>query len=481
LYRHNFSKRGRSFSSQLTLGLTDSDQAGLLDTRNSYFNTPGLPPREDLILQDQQTVGYRNNYGLTLSYTEPIAKRKYLEFNYNYRSSRNESDRDVFDIVSGDDRFNTNLSNHYVNSFDYHRAGVNYRMVHQDYNISFGVNAQEARLNGDFIDRNLEIKRNFTNILPTFRMQYNFSQTSNINFTYETNIQEPSITQLQPVVDNSNPLNISLGNPDLKPEYQHRLRLRYGRFNPATFQNFFGFVSLDYAQNDISYAQSTDSLFVRTSQPINVDYGYRVNSFLNYGFRIKALSLRVRFNGGLTYNKSNSLVNTQENFTTQWAPRAGVNFNYLYKDLIDLSFDANLRYTSTEYSLPTSQGQEFYTQIYSASAFFRLPKGFAIGSTLNYNVYSGLGDDFDGGVPLWGASLSKYVLKNNRGEIKFSTTDMLNRNVGISQNADVNYVEETRVSSLGRYFLLGFTYSLQALNKGQGGDRRGDMMRIIGQ
>lgn len=475
LYRHRFNKRGRSLSTTLTLGLNDSQRDGGLNAVNRYYTNGNT--QVDSITQVNTQDNNTFNYGADASYTEPLGKRRYLEFNYAFNQNNNNQDREVYDTDNGERKFNANLSNKFDNTYTYHRGGANFKISKTDWNFNLGAQVQQTNLDGKLLLQNVNIKRSFTNFLPNIRFNRDFTTSKHLLAEYETNINEPSIDQLSPVIDNSDPLNISTGNPNLKPEYAHRFNFNFVTFNPGTFKNFFTNLSFTYTQNRIANAQVIDDQLVRTVQPINVDKDYNLNGFFNFGFPIKRPGLRANLNSNITWARGFSYINEIENQTERLIANTGIRFIYQHKENFFAELSANLSYNQTSYSIQSSQNQDFINQTYGAEFNWNLPVGFLLTSSLDYRIYNSVsGNGGNDEVPIWNASVSKYVLRK-RGELKLSVNDLLNRNIGISRTADVNYLQEERIYSLARYFMVGFTYSLQQLGGGRG--PMGGMMRII--
>ncbi|NUO02091.1 MAG: TonB-dependent receptor [Saprospiraceae bacterium] len=475
LYRHKFAKKGRTLSTTFSFGLNNGDREGELEAVNQYYDPLlGNLTRVDSILQNQQQQSDRMNYGVVASYTEPLGNRKYLEFNYAYRLNHSENNREVYDFERENPNapiFNPMLSNRFSSDFDYHRGGLNFRWNTKKSNLTAGIQAQQAQLSGELPLLNTEVNRSFFNWLPSVRWQYEFSRTRNLNFNYETSVREPSVTQLQPVADISDPLNIYQGNPNLDPEYAHRFNLHWVSFNPGTMTNFFSMMAFTYTQDKIQTAQTIDANFVRTNQPVNVDNEYDLYASVSYGMPIKAISTRMDASLNANYNRGIFPVNGENNETERFSPSGEFSLTYNYKELLELTASANASFNSTQYSLDPSLNQEFVNQIYTAGFNLSLPLDIRIGSSFDYSIYGGIEER----IPLWSASVSKYLLKNKRGELKLSVFDILNRNVGINRVAQNNYLLEERITSLGRYAMLSFTYNLQ----GFGGNAGGPQIRMV--
>ncbi len=475
LYRHKFSKKGRSLSANVLLNSNTRDRDGELTAVNRYYDEAGALLRTDSI---SQTNNQRNDvltFGGNASYTEPLGKRKYLEMNYAYQQSATDLDRNVYDVSNGESQWNESLSNRYRNIYDYHRGGLNFKLNRKAFNLTTGVQLQQSGLDGKLLLQDTSIQRSFTNVLPSLHFNYDFSMSSHFNIDYETNVREPNIEQLQPIVDNSDPLNIYVGNPNLKPEYNHEIGLRYASFNQATLTNLFANINLTYTANSISEAQTIDDLLVRTWRPVNVKDEKRADIYLNYGFPIRKIKSRIGFTTNTMWSSGISLINEVENKTDRTVLGGEARYEFNIDEKFDFNLSANISYNQTTYSLNKTLNQEFINQVYGAGFNWYLPVGFIMSSTMDYSVYNGIAGSGSQTIPLWGAALSKSVMKK-RAEIKLSVFDILNKNIGFNRRADVNYLEEERIRSLGRYGMLSFTYSLSPANPGPGG---GMQMRFI--
>jgi Outer membrane protein beta-barrel family len=466
LFRHKFHKKGRTFSSNLTFGLNNNTSNGDLAATNKYFQDEVLS-RTDNILQNNNNVSDRMNYGVNASFTEPLGKKKYLEFNYAYAKNNYKSDAVVNDIKDNVSTYNKLLSNKFESYFSYNRLGANIRFNGKKYNFSTGLSIQNAHLEGNLLLLATKISRSFQNILPNMHYNYDFQQSQHLRFDYETNFQEPSINQLAPITDNRDPLNIYVGNPNLKPEYSHRLGTNYSSFNQLNFTSFFSSINLVYTTNKITDSQQISNLLVRTLQPINVKDDYNLNGNASYGFRIKPIKLRVEISENFMFSRGIGFVNQQENRTKGLRANTRLTLSY-QQDNFDISTEAKIGYNQTHYSVNQQQNQDYFNNNYSADLNWTIHKNLVFGTDFDYTTYTGLTNGYNQNIPLWAASLSTFFLKNRRGELKLSVNDLLNRNTGINRVAQLNYVQDERISTLGRYFLLSFTYSLKGISPTQG-------------
>jgi hypothetical protein len=471
LFRHRFAKKGRTLSTNLTLGISKTDGSGNLNSINQFY---GTNPRLEELTQRNTQSNNTQSYGGTLTYTEPLGGRKYLEANYSYRTNQNQVDRIVYDEKGGGSNIDPSLSNTYNSNYIYSRPGVNFRMNREKYNFAVGVGYQNTQLKGDLITQNAKIERNFENFLPVARFNYDFSNFKHLRFDYETSMQEPGIQQLQPTVINADPLNISVGNPELRPGYAHNLSANFTTFNPSKFINFFAFMTAVYTTNAIANSQTVDPTnFVRTSKPVNVRDNLRINGNFNLGVPIKKLN--SRFNIGPTFSITNgiNLLNDLENRTKQQTIGGTARYNYTFKEILIIDLSANLSRQQTEYDFNQQQNQAFINRTYTAEANLTFLKNYQLNTSYNYYSYNSETTNFSQNIPVLNIGLSRFLLKNNVGELTIGVNNLLDQSLSVNQTATENYLQQTTSNNLGRYFMVSFTYALNKQLNPMGGGRRG--------
>jgi hypothetical protein len=479
LVRHKFKTKGRTLSSNFQFAINATDREGFLVAENMYFD----PDSVGLIDQRNEQLNDNITYGGTFSYTEPLGNRKYLELSYNI--SRNQTDviRDVFDIDGNENETrNNSLSSKYESNYQYQRGGVNVRINRKSYNLTVGTGLQYTELNGTINTSNSigYVDRSFRNVLPVARLNYDFSSTKHLSFEYETSVQEPSIQQLQPFPDNSDPLNIYEGNPNLRPTYQQNWSLRFNTFNPLTFVSFFSFIDVSYNRNAIVNAQSYSKEGIRTTMPMNVDNTMSTRANVNFSFPINKIKSRVSLATSYRNSKSVALLITEgqttENNTNQNTFGGTVRYNFRFKEILDLTLSSQLSYQKTDYEF--NQADQLYlNQTHSAQANLTFLKNYQFLGDFDYMMYNSQSTGFSQSIPILNLALSRFILKNKAGELKLSVNNALDKTLGVTQTASANYFEIQTINSLGRYFMVSFTY---ALNKHLNpmGARRGGIRMI---
>ena len=477
LLRKKFAKKGRTISSTITQSFNRSNSTGNQFTEQlSYINNK---LSNDSILDQQNTrKGENSSYSANLIYTEPLGKKSLLEFNTYLSKSIGSSSRRIFDRNDATDDYdllNTRLTNEFNSEYTYSGGGMSYRSNQKKYNFSTGFSLQKAVLDGENISAKTKISQSFQDILPNATFRYNFSQTKNLNVDYRTSTNQPSITQLQPVLDQSNINRQSIGNPDLKRSYVHNLNIRFFSSKILAGKSFFSTLNASTTNNSIVNYDSVLPNRTILTRPVNVDGAYRINGSVNYGFGIKKLKSRLSFglNAGLNNNISyaNGLLNTI--VTKSTGP--SMSYAYIVDDVIDINLTARYSFSQTTNEVNPTLNTNFLTKVFGADMTNYLPLNIVLNQSFNYAINTGRAEGFNTAIPIWNASFSKFFLKNKRAEIKMSAFDLLNKNIGINRNVSQNQIVDRSYNVISQYFMLTFTYSLQKSGLG-GGARPGGMI-----
>lgn len=472
-YRHRFEKRGRTLSIGVGANTQTNNSEGELLSENETFS-----PRPRFTVIDQISDGevMNNGYNVRLDFSEPLGERSQLRFSYKGDFNINESDRKTFDKdVEGNvyDVLNPVLSNSFLNDYNTHAGGISYRYSERG-KLTFSANLdlQQANLNSNQTFPNeLNINRTFTNLLPFASLRYTISPTKNLRIFYRTSTNAPSITQLQNVVDNSNPLQLRAGNPDLEQEFSQLFTLRYNSTNTEKATSFFAYVNAGLSTNNISngvFTATRDTTFrgvtlARGSQltlPINYGQAWNISSFMTYGFPLSVIKSNINLNAGVNYTQTPTLVNGNENISDNLGFKTGVVIGSNISKNVDFTVSYNGGYNIINNSLNPELNNNFYSQNVSLKLNLLSPKGFFFNTEGINSLFSGLGD-FDQNFTLLNMSIGQKFLKNQQGELKLTAFDILNQNTAINRLVTEAYIEDSRSLVLNRYYLLTFTYNIR--------------------
>ena len=471
-YRKKLGKvKKKVFTIQANFNDNSSDSDGQLNSDNIFFED-GTQSFINNIVQLQDQIDEGNSYRIQTSFVTPISLKTFLEAKYTRRNFNNELERTVEDIITGDALVNEDLSNEYQRDYVYDRAALVWHLNAERTNLSIEGAFQNSTLEGDIISEDLFIENRVFRFLPRLNFRHDIGQSQNIRLTYSTSVNEPSIQQLQPVPDNSDPINVFIGNANLVPEYTHTLRLNYVNFDQFSFRSFFAFINARYTRNNITNQTILDENFTQLTQPINVDYDLNLSANLNFSTPLKLLKTRLNIGTRLTYQNSLVFINAIENTRNRFTPSINARIENRRKSKIDWEIGGSFRHNLTSYNL-SDRNQSFSTSGLSSDITYKFTKTFSASTSVNVDFYSEEQFGEATTIPIWKASVSKFFLKDQKLQVKLSVFDILNQNVGISRSNGLNFIENSEIISLGQYGMLSVIYAIRSVGQGGGGARGG--------
>ncbi|MEM9821723.1 MAG: TonB-dependent receptor [Bacteroidota bacterium] len=468
-YRRRFRTRGRVLVADLSFGAQQNDGTAELSALNRFYDASGNTiSKVDTLIQDQLQQNDQLEYGASLSYTEPLGGGRYLGLSYRYQQLTNEIQKEFFYTFLGNRRFNSDLSNAFERDYHYHRTGLNFRLNRKKFNFTAAVNWQQSELKGVFQQMDNPIQKQFSNVLPSLFWDFKMDATRNINFRYQTSVREPSLEQLQPIVDNSDPLRIYSGNPDLRTAYAHDLSLRLMSFDQFTFVNLFATINARYTRNQITNARRIDNLFRQQIRPVNVKDDLLLNSSVSFGSPLRFIKSKVNINYENRYNRARIVINDLEEIGHLWTHTIDFSFENRKKKVVDFIVGTKWALNQNRYSESAHLNQAYLNQTYYLDLNIDLFRSWRLSTAFDYQIYSAENFGARQEIPIWKAELSKTAFKD-RLEFRLSVFDLLNKNIGVDRRTAWNYVEEERVVSLGRYAMLSVVYSLSGFKGSSSG------------
>ncbi|GAA4395759.1 TonB-dependent receptor [Nibrella viscosa] len=464
LLMRKFRREGRTFSANLNTILNDQSILGLNQATNRFFGPDSVNARVNRLNQQSRQQTDLMNNTLTLSYTEPLSLSRKLEFRYTYAANSNQADRSVTDyneVTRQYDRFNPLLSNQFASAFAAHRGGVTFQNRRLRYSYGIGVEVQEADLRVDNRSIDSLLNRQFVNVLPNAMFTYNFGRNRNLRINYRSRINAPSVSQLQPVPDNTNPLNIRLGNPSLKPEYINTVMMMFNSFSTSGSRSLFAALNVNQIDNRIVNATTFTNVGAQTTKPVNADGFYAVNGFMAVGRRLNNLKVNINWNTNVGLNRGVSFVNNQSNYSRNWILGQGLSANSSFNGKFEFNVSGNINYQTAAYSLQSSQNTEFFTKTLEADIYYQLPFRLVLITDVTYLNNSGRSAGYNQNFALWNVALARQFFKGKQGELRLQVYDLLNQNRSLVRNVTETYIEDVQSRVLKRYFLLSFTYNLR--------------------
>ena len=469
VYRKKFEKKGRIFVARASLSNNQDETTAFVDAQNTFLNSETIPSLTDTLNQEQFRSNEEFSYRGKISYTEPLGKRKYLEVNYSHQNYSNNLLKDFYDRKQGERLFNQDLSSFYEQEYLYDQAGITFKRNKKKTKFSAGFSVQNAKLKGDIEGVSSSINNNFQHMLPFMRWNYDFTTSRNLSFSYSSSVQQPTLRQLQPIIDNSDPLNIYVGNPDLSPEYQHNLNLRYMSFDQFSFVNYYGSLRLRYEQDKITHNRSIDDQFKQTLTPINVKDGFSLSGSFHFGMPIRAIKSEFNIDWQPYYNRSLVFVNNEQNTNQFFENEIEFSIGNRKKEVVDIVIGGRFTFSKSKYIDNPAFDQSYLTQKYYSDLSIEAGKNWSLNTSIDIDIYSAEAFGEALNLPIWTASISKLIMKEKL-ELKFSVYDILDKNQGIDRRTEANYTQEVSTRTLRQYMMLSATYSLAGFGNHGGMD-----------
>ncbi len=480
LYRHRFETRGRTFSIEGTTGLSRNNGSSSLQSFTRSFSR-GIETSDSL---DQTADLDKNGWSLggNVSYTEPIAEKMILQLSYNVNQSSDESDKNTWNLdrlTGRHDLKDTALTNVFSNRYLTHSVGADWRYQDEVYNMSAGLAWQNATLTGDqSFPFAATVDKTFTDFLPSVTARMRFTREKNLFFFYRTRTSPPSVDQMQNVVDNTNPLQLKIGNPSLEQDYSHNVNLRYMSTNFMEGTYFFIFLGGSLTKNPVvnnTTIALNDTVVsgvnllrgAQLTRPVNAsDDSYSARVMGTYGFPASFLYSNVNVSAFFNLSRSPGLVNGLSSYSTTPTVGGIVTIASNISPEIDFTLSSFSTQSFVRNSVQTSMNTDYFMQ----NTRFRLNwifwEGFVLSSDVSHQYTSGYADGYNQNIVLWNVGLGKKFLANNAAEIRLTVFDILNQNQSVTRSSTESYIEDYRTNILQRYALLTFTYTLRNFGSG---------------
>jgi hypothetical protein len=459
LYRRRLHKKGRTFSVGLNGSFNNNDNVRHNQSEDHFYT--GADSVRSLNQRNENTSG-SGDWGIRLTYTEPLYADHYLEAEYSYDRNNSNSDRNTYNYNPASEKYDdydSTYSNAFRNSFTSHRGSLNFIANKLKYDYTVGLSIKQNLLKNQWVTSDSTLSRRTVNLYPLFNFHYNFSQGTRLRVEYRGNTRPPSISELQPVPDNTNSLRVRLGNPDLKTSFTNDIRVNFNRINRVTYQNFQASLSFSTVSNQIVNSSYYDAQRIQYIQPVNVSGIYNLNGDVSYSLPLQKINLKIDPATSVRYSHDVGFVNRQKNYTKNVTLGQRLRLTYDINDLLDLNINGRIGYNKVSYSLLPDQDQAYFSYGLSTDFEFRLPAGFLLGSNLRYTANSGLAAGYNRSTAIWNGYVAKQIFKKKQGTIKLEGVDMLNQRLDIRRNIGSTYIQDSESSGLGRYFMLSFTYN----------------------
>lgn len=475
ILRHRFDLPGRTISLDVGAGSNQKQTNGNLYSSNVYSGLMASLP--DSSLQQSGYLSNSNTISANLIYTEPTDVNALAELFYNPSYTHSKASKDTYDfnpITGGYTNLDLPLSNAYSDDYMTQNAGIGYRWRSGGLNVMGRISYQYAELQGyDSTGASSAIARTFGSILPSAMLMYRTPDRRFLRIFFRTFTNPPDVTQLQQVVDNSNPLLLTTGNPSLGQSYSTMLMARYNLTTPGSAQSMFLFASTTstaaYVANATIIPGRDTVLSNGTKIPVGSELTYPVNlngywnarTFFTYSLPFDLIESIVNLTAGGNYTRTPGIINGITSASNTIGPTAGIVIGSDISENFDFTLSYMGNYNFAGNSLLPGGNNNYYSHTASLKWYIGLPLGFYLNNQISNVMTSGLAAGYDQNIILWNITLAKLFFARGRGELRLSVNDVLGQDKSVNRTVTDTYVDDTSNEVLTRFAILTFSYTVR--------------------
>ncbi|MFD2873525.1 outer membrane beta-barrel protein [Mucilaginibacter ximonensis] len=469
-------KKGRTLSVYAGGSSEDIEGSSFLKSNLEYFNDAGVLSNTQLTDQHKTSSNKNNLFNSNFTYTEPIIKGLTIVVNYGFDVNRSSSDQRAYSKATPGGPYNVlvdSLSNFFKLNQISHQAGAIFNYNKGKTMVNIGTKAADVSFDQLNIYTGNDLKRQFINWMPQASFVYKFSQQRSLRAGYNGNTTQPSISQIQPVKDNTNPLYVILGNTGLTPSFSNNFNLSYNTYQIIGGEEFYISGRYSFTTNPIVNNTSTDAVGKTTVQYFNLGgkSPHNFSTYLNYSRKVKNFNVGIYGDiyGSTSYNMVTNAVTavTQLNTTQNNNYSGGLRISRYKENKYDFYISAGPSYSINQSSLQNafnSNGRGFTAQSWGS---VYLPHNFQIGEDGQYD-YTAKTAALPQGFSrvLLNAYVTKAFFKEKSLKITGRVNDILNQNQNFNRNANGGIITEERYTAIKRYFMLTVSYDFSKMSAG---------------
>ena len=478
--------KGRNVTFRGRFGYGDNENNQYTESMTRYYQILTNP--DSTLIRNQYITTPTNNYSYSaqVTYSEPIARATFLQFSYQFQYKYSESDKTTFDLYKINpewgigDPLPVGYQNHAVDSLgkyaEYryynHDASVSLRFIREKYQLSTGVSfqPQNSKLSYKKGDYMIDTTRSVFNFAPNIDFRYRFSKVSQLRFNYRGRTGQPSMENLLPIVDNSNPLNIRVGNPGLKPSFTHSMRLFYNTYNAELQRGIMTHASFSATQNSISNStEYDDQTGARTTTPKNINGNWSAFGMFGFNTALKNKKYTINSFTNVNYQNNVAFLYNQDTKVDDKNKTTGLTLserlNGAYRnDWFEFGLNGSISYTAERSKLRPENNQEPYTFSYGANTQLMAPWNMTFTTNIANQSRRGYTDaSMNRNELIWNAQLSQTFLKG-AATISLELYDILKQQSNISRSLTADGRSVSEYNGINSYCMVHFIYRLNILS-----------------
>jgi len=468
-YRKKFKKKGRTFSLNMTENYRETVSEGFLKSTITQYqrdtNTNAiLGVFNTTFDQRKDNESTQLSLSARATYTEPLSKVAFLDANYSFKVDNNIARRETFNKQAPTDDSYNKLDSFFSNNFAFnvmtHTGGANVRFVFKKLTMSAGGSVSNASFKQEDLMTDTARNYNFTNFFPKAFASYSFNKQRRIRFDYSGYTTQPTIDQIQPLRNNTDPLNIAVGNAGITQSFTHNVGFSFNDYKMLSNRYIWMNFNMNFVDNAISRSDNINAQGLRTYQYINVDGNYSGWGYIGIGRQFNKINFDAGVYGSLGLNHINNVINGALNKSDNNRYSLGLRLDWHTEDdKFDIDYNPEITYNDNKSTINT-QTTSFWTVDQEFSVSYQLPKKFEVGSNVEWYIRQQTSIfDRNNNVFRWNAYVSKKFMKNDQLELRVSAFDILNQNLGLSRYAQNNFVTESNYNTIRRYGLVSLTWN----------------------
>ena len=461
LWKKKLPKKGRTVSISMSENYQNSTSNGFLYADNEFYKG-GVPFQQQITDQYKQHNNENFAFDSKITYSEPLSSISSLIVNYGVNFDNNNSNRTSYNkSASGKyTDYDSLYSNEYRFNVFTHKAGLAYNIVKKKIRFNAGSNIGFTNFTQTDLRVDTSANRNFINWFPRASLTFSFNSMRRLSLDYNGQTTQPTIQQIQPTRTNDDPLNISIGNPNLKPQFSNDFSLNFNDYKVLSERNIYASISYNIVNNQISSRNAVDSNGKRVYQSVNLNGNNSINAWLYYGFKWKKPAININLNGSINHSNNSSIVNNILNKTDNNSYTLGLQLYKSKEKKYEMQLGYNATYTNSISSVQTAVSTHYWTYNIQPSFDVYLPLKFQVHSDFDYAFRQKISAfDFNTNAAIWNAWIGKKFFKKDDLLIKVSGFDLLNQNIGFMRNVQSNFITQNTYSTIQRYFLFSIVWN----------------------
>ena len=499
-FNRKLNNRGRNVTLRVDGNYSDNDNTSLSINRTTLFQTLSYLGLDSTYQTNRYslTPSTRKGYSLQAAYTEPLNRYMFLQLSYRYNYSYNESDRSTYDFSHMGTAFSegivpkyrtwapyldrvtdgienhkeTNLSRYSEYTNYIHDIQATYRWIQPKFqlNAGFMIQPQRSHYVQNYQGVSVDTVRNVTNMSPTLDFRYRFNQLSNLRVQYRGTTSQPSISDLLDITDDSNPMNITKGNPGLKPSFTNSFQLFYNTYMQSHQRSIMTFANFSTTRNSISnlvtYNEKTGG---RTTRPENINGNWNFNGAFMFNTAIDSVGMwnvnsftNLGYNNNVSYLFNNEKRISEKNTTRNTTVMERLSLSYR-NSWLEVEPNGSLTYTHARNKLQSNSNLDTWMFSYGVNVNLYAPWGSSLSTSISENSRRGYNDEsMNNNELIWNAQISHSFLKGNALTISLQFYDILHQQSNFSRTINAMMRSDTEYNGVNSYAMLHAIYRFNA-------------------